>query len=82
MRLLVLNDDSENYTLLRFTYTDFMFCVQPFVVPVCRGQIKQIKRVFDSIDAKIYVRPLSIYYNYGRDAEKLQILFKLTRLDD
>ena len=56
-----------------------MFCVQPFVVPVCR---RQIKRVFDIIAAKIYVRPLSIHCNYGRDAEKLQILFKLTRLDD
>ena len=57
-----------------------MSCVQPFVVPVRRSQ--QFKRVFDVIDAKIYVRPLSVYYNYERDPEILQILFKLTRLDD
>lgn len=57
-----------------------MSCVQPFVVPVRR--IRQFKRVFDVIDAKIYVRPLSVYYNYERDPEILQILFKLTRLDD
>ncbi|CAH3155926.1 unnamed protein product, partial [Porites evermanni] len=46
-------------------------CVQPFVVPVRRSQ--QFKRVFDVIDAKIYVRPLSVYYNYERDPEILQI---------
>ena len=56
-----------------------MFCVQPFVVPV---RSRQFKRVFDVTDAKIYARPLSVYYNYGRDTEILQILFKLTRLDD
>ena len=56
-----------------------MFCVQPFVVPV---RSRQFKRVFDVTDAKIYARPLSVYYNYGRDTEILQILFKLTRFDD
>ncbi|CAH3129059.1 unnamed protein product [Porites lobata] len=49
-----------------------MFCVQPFVVPV---RSPQFKRVFDVTDAKIYARPLSVYYNYGRDTEILQIFF-------
>ena len=57
-----------------------MFCVLPFVVPVRSRQFKRMR--FDIIDAKIYVRPLSAYYNYGRDPEILQILFKLTRLAD
>ena len=44
-----------------------MFCVLPFVVPVRSRQFKRVR--FDIIDAKIYVRPLSAYYNYGRDPE-------------
>ena len=56
-----------------------MSCVQPFVVPVFRWQIK---RVFDIIAAKIYGFKRFQNYNNGRDPEILQILFKLTRFDN